>query len=292
MQKIFEEFKYNKVIGDIGHPIFPSTLSVIHNSAFRLMGLNYIYVPFDVPFQNIEMALRAILSLGIAGINITYPHSEKVMTYLDEVTGEASMVGSVNTIVNDGDRLIGYNTNINGIFDTLKPFKEELQDQQFTIFGAGNIAKVLIYTLVKNFKPKLILIVNRNQQKTEQLRKYVREELNYSEIKLVPFIYEDILSRSIKSRVMINTTPLGMVPKIDECIIDTDAIFNENQIVIDLIFNPTETKFMRMAINKKARVVSGINILLYQAAKAFEFWTNKSMPVEEVKKILFEIRNT
>jgi shikimate dehydrogenase len=292
MHKTFEEFKYSKVIGDIGHPIFPSLLSVIHNSAFRLLGLNYIYVPFDVPPQNIETAMRSILSLGIAGINITYPHSEKVMTHLDEVTGEASMVGSVNTIVNDGERLIGYNTYINGIFDTLKSHREEIQDQQFTIFGAGNIAKVMIYTLVKNFKPKVILIVNRNQQRSEQLRKYVREELNYNELRIIPFIYEDILTRSVKSKVIINTTHVGMFPKMNECIIETDALFNESQIIIDLVFNPTETKFLQMAANKKAHTLGGVDILLHQAAKSFELWTNKSMPIDEVRKILFEIRNT
>jgi shikimate dehydrogenase len=290
MHNIFADFKNEKVIGNIGHPIFPSYLSTIHNSSFKILGLNYVFVPFDVHPQNMDIALRGILSLGIAGINLTFPHSTKVLRMIDEITGEASMVGSVNTIINEGDRLIGYNTHINGIAETLKPYRESILDQQVTIFGAGNIAKIVVYTIVKYFKPKLIQIVNRAQQKAEHLRKYVREELNFNEIRVLPLNYEELVPKNTKSKVIVNATPLGMFPKTEECYIDSDKLFNENQIVIDLVYNPAETTFLKMAKNKGAKTITGLDILLLQAAKSFEHWTNKTMPVDEIRKILAEMQ--
>jgi shikimate dehydrogenase len=289
MQNPFDDHKKNKVVGNIGHPIFPSFLSLMHNSAFKILDLNYIYVTFDVHPHFVESAIRGIVALGIAGVNVHYPHSESVIYYLDEVNGEASTLGQVNTIVNDGERLIGYNTNISGIIETLKPFKDEIFDQQCVIFGAGNIAKVAVYTLIKYFKPKNVIIINRDSQKAEKLRKYVRDDLNYSEIKFLPLELDEILPKNLKSKIIINATTLGMAPKQEECIIEAEKLFNENQIVVDFVFNPKETKFLQNAQKKKARTISGLEILLNQAAKTFELWTNKNMPLEKIRKILNEV---
>jgi shikimate dehydrogenase len=286
MQNPFEEIKNNKVVGNIGHPIFPSFLSLMHNSSFKILGLNYIYVTFDVHPHFVESAIRGIVALGIAGVNVHYPHSESVIYYLDEVNGEASTLGQVNTIVNEGERLIGYNTNISGIVETLKPYKDEIYDQQCVIFGAGNIAKIAVYALIKYFKPKNVIIINRDIQKAEKLRKYVREELNYNEIRFLPLELDEILPKNLKSKIIINATTLGMAPRKDECILEADKLFNDSQIVVDFVFNPASTRFLQNAKDKKARTVSGLEILTHQAAKTFELWTNKKMPIEEITKIL------
>jgi len=283
-----DEVFHTKVTGSISHPHLPNIMNVVFNSAFRLLNLHYSHIPFDVHPRNLETALKGISALNIQGVSINHPHTESVIKYLDEVNGEASTIGLVNTIVNDGDRLIGYNTNIFGINEILKPFKEELIEKQISIFGAGAMAKTILYTLIKNYRPKNILLFNRDQQRAEKLKKFVRDELKFNAIKIIPYLNDDILTHNENSKLLINATTVGMPPKIEECIIEPEALRND-QIVLDFAYSQQETKLIQYAKAKKLKTIQGIDILLSHASKTFELWVNKDLPAAEIKKIIAQV---
>lgn len=277
------------VTGSISHPITSNIQNLIYNSAYRILSLNYTHIHFDVHPRNLELALKGISALNIQGIIVNTPHRESVIKYLDEVNGEASTINLVNTIVNEGDRLIGYNTYIYGINEVLKPIKDEILEKQIAIFGAGSMSKTILYTLIKNYRPKNILIFNRDLQRAEQLKKFVKEELNYSSIKAILLNNEDIKVNNLKSKLIINATPVGSAPKIDEGVIDDINLLNEEQIVFDLVLSTKDTKLIQLAKLKKLKTISCLDFLLHHTAKTFELWINKTMPINEIRKILFEV---
>jgi shikimate dehydrogenase len=276
-----------KIVGVFGHPIGHSLSPLMHNTAFALLGLDYIYLAFDVHPHHIEAALRGISALGIVGANVTIPHKETVIPFLDEVAGEASLVGAVNTIVNEGERLVGYNTDIFGFVESLKEFKQELQDTVFTVIGSGGAARAVVYSLTRFFRPKVLYLINRDRGRAEMLRKYAKEKLNYDNVRVFELYSDDAPKKLEESTLIVNATSVGMFPKINECVID-ENVLHEDHIVYDLVYNPLETELIRRAAHNGARTMTGLDMLIYQGAKAFEMWTNQQMPLGEIKKVLIE----
>jgi len=260
----------------------------MHNTAFELLGLNYTYLAFDVHPQYIEPALRGILALGISGVNVTVPHKENVMRFLDEVTGEASLIGAVNTVVSEGERLIGYNTDAFGFVESLKNYKDELQDQVVSLIGAGGGARAVVYGLVKFFRPKTINLVHRNPDRAASFMKYIKNILNFNDVRMVELFSSDLAEHLTNSKLIINATPVGMSPKDTESVIDAEEMITENQIVFDLVYNPLETKLLKLAKRRGARTINGLDMFIYQGAKSFEIWTNKQMPIEGVRRVIME----
>ncbi len=277
-----------KVVGLIGHPIGHTFSPLLHNTAFELLGLDYTYLAFDVHPQYLELALRGVLALGISGANVTIPHKENIMRFLDEVAGEASLIGAVNTIVNEGERLIGYNTDAFGFVESLKLYKDELQDQIVSVIGAGGGAKAVVYGLVKFFRPKMVNIVHRNPERVESFRKYIKDMLNFNQVKTVELFSGDLGEQLAQSKLIVNATPVGMSPKEGESVIDAEEVFGDQQIVYDLIYNPLETKLLRAAKRRGARTINGLDMFIHQGAKSFEIWTNKQMPIEEIRSTIAE----
>ena len=117
-------FANTKVVGLIGHPIKQSYSPFINNVAFQFKNIDYIYLPFDVTSDDLEIAIKAVIALGLYGLNVTIPHKEKIIEYLDELSEDASMIGAVNTITNDNGKLKGFNTDVQGILATLSSFKK------------------------------------------------------------------------------------------------------------------------------------------------------------------------
>jgi shikimate dehydrogenase len=275
-----------KVVGLVGHPIGHTLFPLMYNTAFEVLDLNYTYLAFDVHPQNVEAALRGVLALGIGGVDIATPHRENVMRFLDEVTGEASLIGAVNVIVNDGERLVGYNTDAFGFVESLRPYKDELQDQVVSLIGAGGGARAAVYGLVKSFRPKLVNLVHRNADRVAAFRKYVKEMLNFNDVRTVELFSKDVAENLANSKLIINATPIGMWPRDTESVIETDEVFSENQIVFDLVYTPLETKFLQLAKRRGARTISGLDMFVYRGAKSFEIWTDQQMPVEEIRKTI------
>ena len=275
-------FANTELIGLIGHPIKHSYSPFIQNYALELMNLDYIYLPFDVPAENLKNAVNGVLSLGLKGLNVTLPHKEKIIKYLDELSEEASIIGAVNTIVNDHGKLIGYNTDAHGIIETLLPYKDKITGTKVTVVGAGGSARAVIYTLLRHFKPEEINIINRTHQKADTLANDFSLKMRYDSFHTFELFPPDNVKTLSSSRLIVNSTTMGMFPDIDDTITDIEASFNENQIVFDLVYNPTKSKLLRTAEMEGAKIVGGLKMLIAQAAKSFELWTSVEMPTSEI----------
>jgi len=275
-----------KIIGLLGHPIKHTYSPFIHNIALELKELDYIYLPFDVPGSYLKNAIKGMLALGIKGFNVTIPHKETIMQYLTNVSEEASIIGSVNTVVNELGKLTGYNTDVNGIYETLAPYKDEISGNDISIVGAGGAARAVIYTLVRHFKPKNIFLINRTEQRAEALKKYFYEKMRFEGFRSFELFPPELVDIFKDSKLIVNATSIGMFPDVDDTITTLEDSFCEGQIVFDLVYNPPQTKLLKLAASKGAITLDGLTMLIYQGAKAFELWTGEQMPIEQVNKAL------
>lgn len=272
------------IIGLMGHPIKQSFSPLIHNMTSQILDVDYIYLPFDVPAANLRNALKGVIALGIKGFNVTIPHKENIISFLHSVSEEASIVGAVNTVVNDMGKLVGYNTDVNGVYESLVPFKDEIANKEITVVGAGGAARAVIYTMIRYFKPSLINIVNRTEQRAENLKKYFSDKTKFEDFKSFELFPPDLVEVFSNSKLIINATSVGMYPEIDDTIINIPTVFSADQIVFDLVYNPPQTQLLKTAAAQNAKTLNGISMLVTQAAKAFELWTGKQMPIDKISE--------
>ncbi len=275
-----------KIIGVLGHPIKQSYSPLMHNIAFELSGLDYIYLPFDVPRSNLRAALKGMVALGIEGMNVTVPHKEKIIDFLSDISEEASIVGAVNTIVNENGTLQGYNTDVNGILETLLPYKKEIADQNVAIIGAGGASRSVIYSLIRHFKAKKIILLNRTEQKAESLKEYFAARMLYNKFKVYELVPPDIIDILRDAKLVVNTTAIGMFPNTDDSATTIAESFCKNQIVFDVVYNPIKTKFLQIAESQGAKVIGGLKMFVEQGAKSYELWTGQEMPKDKIFKTL------
>lgn len=289
--KFFENIDHStKIVGIIGHPIKHSFSPKMHNYTFQLQGLNYIYLPFDVPPSNLADSLKSISVLGIRGLNVTIPHKEKIIQYMHHVSEEASTVGAVNTVVNEGNLLFGYNTDINGIVESLNPHKDQIAKSTVTVIGAGGAARSVLYALIRHFKVEKINIINRTEERSESIKDYFKDKMHFENINTFELMAKENIEIYKSSKLIINTTSVGMFPNVDDSPTDLEESFNSSQIVFDLIYNPLKTKFIKLAEQQGATIINGLKMFVVQGAKSFELWTGQSMDIdfmyEELSKLL------
>lgn len=275
-----------QIVGVIGHPIKHSFSPLMHNLSFELRHLNYVYLPFDVPTQNLNDAAKGMLSLGVRGFNVTLPHKENMAHLINDLSEEARITGSVNTVVNENGTLFGYNTDVNGIYKTLLHYKKELTNAEVSLIGAGGSARSAIYVLIRYFKVGKINIINRTFQKAERLKDYFSTKMMFESISAHELIPPDLVDVFHNSKLIINSTSLGMYPELDDTATSIEDSFSEGQIVFDFVYNPLKTKLLETAASKGAKILNGLNMFVEQGARSFELWTGEKMPVKKIYKTL------
>jgi shikimate dehydrogenase len=258
----------------------------MHNTAFEMLKLDYVYLAFDVAPQYLTEALQGIVALGITGVNVTVPHKEAVIPHLDDLSSEARAIGAVNTIVNEGGKLSGHNTDLYGFVEMMKPLQKAIEGEEMSVIGAGGAARAVVYGLTTHFRPKAIHLLNRSLDRANSLRDFFAGSFGFRQIDVVDLYMPSAETVLTQSKLIVNTTPLGMAPKIDDCPIREQSALTKGQILVDLVYNPPETKLMRLAKSNGATTASGLEMLLHQGARSFELWTNKKMPVDAVRQTL------
>jgi len=284
MQNSF--YANTELIGLIGYPIKQSFSPFIHNVAAELTGTKIIYMPFEVHSSNLKNAVRGMVALGLKGFNVTVPHKVKVVDYVNKLSEEAAVIGSVNTVVNELGKLIGYNTDVNGILDSLTPYKSQISGNEVCVIGAGGSARAVIYTLIRNFKPQKIYLVNRTEQHAEAVKQHFKSKMKYDGIVTKELQQPDLINVLSNCSLIVNSTPVGMYPTIDDSVLSTADVFVKDQIVFDLVYNPVKTKFLQLADSRNAVTINGLNMLVQQAAKSFNLWTGNEFPTEKLYKSL------
>ena len=266
------------IVGLIGHPVEHSFSPPMHNAAFKALEMDYVYTAFDVNPDDLENAVAGAQALNIKGFNVTIPHKIEVMKYLNEIDEVASLIGAVNTI--DFKDLKGYNTDGIG---ALKAIGEvtNIKNKNVVIAGAGGASRAISFYIAKYGADKLT-ILNRNVDKAQKLADDV----------LASGLIDDVSSDDIKNMdlkdadILINTTPVGMHPNVDDAPIASGELMHEDLVVFDAVYNPNETGLLKEAINAGAKPVYGIKMLLYQGAESFEIWTGKKAPIDVMEDAL------
>lgn len=281
------KFNHNtKIIGVIGHPIKHSYSPLMHNIAFELAGLNFIYLPFDVPPALLKDAMKGMAALGIKGFNVTLPLKEKILPLLKDVSEEANIVGAVNTVINEDGTLRGYNTDVLGVVETLNPFKEELAGAKVSVIGSGGAARSVIYALIRTLKVGQINIINRTEQTAESLKEYFSVKMLFNNFKAFHLVPPDLVELFRDSKLIVNTTSMGMYPGVDDSATTIKDSFMPGQIVFDVVYNPVKTKLLKLAEQQGATIITGLKMFVEQGAKAYEMWTGEQMEKEKVYRAI------
>ncbi|MGH7885544.1 MAG: shikimate dehydrogenase, partial [Thermodesulfobacteriota bacterium] len=275
-----------KLYGIFGHPVTQSLSPLIHNFAFNKLGLDCIYLGFDIKPPNIRAAINSIKVLNIQGINITIPHKEAVISELDELTESVILTGAVNTIKNENGRLVGYNTDVTGVMRAIKEeFNFDPHYKTALVIGAGGASRAVIAGMCLNGISKII-IVNRTLSKAEQLMNSFSDQFPNIVFKTASLDDEKKLKSFISdSDIFINSASAGMgdIPPLK---IPLGAV-SKDCPVYDLVYKPALTPLVKQARALNLKAQSGLSMLLYQGVEAFEIWTGIKPPVKEMREILF-----
>lgn len=275
------------LLGVFGDPIAHSKSPAMHNAALATAGVNGLYMPLHVRPEQLEAAVKGIVALGYRGVNVTIPHKEEVMKYLDVIDDSARLIGAVNTIVNDNGKLTGYNTDGIGYVRSLKEEAvPELAGKKIAVLGAGGAARGAIYALALE-KPERISILNRTAERAEALASDLRR---HGLGNITGSGMEEAAAVLASADIVINTTAAGMHPHIDDVPVNPELI-REGTAVSDLIYNPLETRLLREARLRGCVVHGGLGMFVYQGAVAFEHWLGIPAPVETMRRAVLDSFN-
>lgn len=267
-----------RCVAILGHPISHSKSPQMHQAAFEALKLDFVYLPFDVQPRKLRSAVNALKTLGFSGFNVTVPFKERIVPLLDLLSPEARMIGAVNTVLIKDNKLSGFNTDGKGFIRSVqKAWKIRLAGKKVVIIGAGGSSKALAVSLCME-KAGSIGILNRTISKGRKLSDHLARLFKQPEVFSLPLQGNDTRDALAQTDLLINTTSLGLNPK-DPSPLPSEYI-RPGMKVYDLIYNPSETRFLKEAKKMGCQVLNGSSMLLYQGALAFEIWTGKTPPLD------------
>jgi len=269
-----------RVCGVIGDPIEHTLSPTIHNAAFNHLKLDFVFLAFRVKAADLENAVRGMRGLGIYGLNVTMPHKSTVISFLDEVDPTVQFLGSANTILNKDGKLSGFNTDGVGALKALRENGAELSEKKVLLLGAGGAAKALAFALAEEVGE--LVVLNRAAEKARELAEALGRMFNKKVVggSLSP----DAIAKNLRaSDILINATSVGMKPNLSQSIVAPQWL-KSDLVVMDIIYDPVETKLARDAKAAGAKVISGVEMLIYQGAASFEIWTGRAAPIEVMRR--------
>jgi shikimate dehydrogenase len=269
-----------KIVGLFGYPVEHTLSPAMHNAAFADLGLDYCYMPFSVHPDRLPEAVTGLKALSLRGVNVTVPHKERVLQFLDEIDKEAAFIGAVNTIRNDEGRLTGFNTDGRGFMKSLSEAVIDVKDKKVLIIGAGGAARAIGYYLCN--EAEKVFLYDVDTEKAGFLAQHLNTVRSNAE-------RADAVSMNDKSfigsvNIIINATPLGLNPE-DASPMDVSLITRDHA-VCDLIYK--DTRILLAAAAAGSRTLNGLGMLLWQGVMAFEIWTGIKPPVGIMQEALLQ----
>ncbi|MFX1258561.1 MAG: shikimate dehydrogenase [Promethearchaeota archaeon] len=269
-KKIFSG--HTKTFCLIGYPVEHSMSPTMWNPALHELGLDYIYVAFDVHPDNLKEAVEGFRALEIKGINVTIPHKEKIIPFLDEIEEVALKIGAINTIKNDDGYLKAKNTDAGGARKSLLDAGCIISGKKILILGSGGVARALCYILSEEADD--IVLTDILEEKAITLANEVKEKMDANIIGKLS--NETIIKEEIEdANILINATPIGMYPRINVTPIPK-KLLQSDLFVFDVVYNPLETLLMKEAAEIGCKTLGGLDMLVNQGVLAFEWWTGKT----------------
>lgn len=274
-----------KILGVMGFPVSHSLSPVMHNAAIAAMGLDYVYVPFPIPVEDLPAAIAGLKAIqSVQGFNLTIPHKVEVIPLLDEVLPIAKAVGAVNTVKRVGDRWVGTNTDVAGFLSPLKQLNCDWGNSPAVILGSGGAAKAVVAACLELGCP-VIHVVGRDSKKMKKFHGAMTSQLHDYNLRVHP--WTSIPHLLEVAGIVINATPIGMASDPNTPISEAEMdLLPDQAIAYDLIYTPRPTKFLQIAAARGLKAIDGLEMLINQGAIGLEFWLDQPVPIEIMRQAL------
>lgn len=281
-----------KLVSLFARPSHHSLSPLMHNESYRKLGLDYVYMAFDVGVAELEEAVNSMRILGMAGANVSMPNKQAILPYLDALSSEARLIGAVNTVVNQDGKghLVGYNTDGIGAISALREEGVDIVGKIVTLAGIGGAGRALAVQAAFD-GAKEIRIFNNDSPNFEAALPLVAQlnQLTECKVSLINLQEQSLFEQSVlDSTIFINATSVGMASQEGLSLIEKPKLFHSDLVVYDLIYQPYETRLLSLAKKFGAkRTINGLGMVLHQGATAFQLITGKQMPIDCIRKLLF-----
>lgn len=281
---------HTKLLALIGSPVGHSGSPAMYNYSFEKLGLDYVYVAFDVKEDGVKQALDAMRLFDMRGMNVTMPDKVEAARYMDELSPAAQIIGAVNTIVNDNGKLTGYMTDGEGFVNNLKDHGVSVVGKKMVIAGGGGAATAIQVQCALGGASEIMIFNKKDTffERTEATAEKIKAAVESCAVTVHDIDDTDTFYAAIKTcDIFVNATIVGMKPMENESLIKDMTVFHKDLVVADIVYNPEETKLMREAKEAGCKVVGGKGMLIWQGSSAFKLYTGEEMPVEGVKELLY-----
>jgi shikimate dehydrogenase len=262
--------------GLIGHPVAHSMSKTMQEAAFRELGLDYTYGLFDVSEDELKLFMD---NADFRGLNVTIPLKVEAVKYMSELSPEASVIGAVNTI-EFGKGRIGHNTDAAGFMKSLREADVEVADQTFLVLGAGGAGRSIVFKLA--MEKARVYCFNRDGKKAALLSEEVMRRVG---VRVEPAAKVADIIRNVD--VLVNATPVGMHPAVDDTLVPKE-LMHPALTVMDLVYNPIETRLLREAKAAGCRTVDGVGMLVHQGAESLRIWLGREPPADAMREAVLD----
>lgn len=278
---------HTRLVGIIGWPVKHSLSPSMHNAAFAARGMDWAYVPLPVSPKWVKEAVLGLRALGFRGANVTVPHKEQVIPFLDHLTPEAQAIGAVNTIVVEEDgRIWGTNTDADGFLNDLLAHDVQVEGEPVLVLGAGGAARAVVYALAR--AGARVTIANRTLGRAVELARQIHMVLPGASFRVVEFSAESLTREAEAHTILVNATSVGMWPDVEASPWPSGAGFGRIKVVYDLVYRPRLTRLLRDAQAWGCRVIDGLGMLVRQGAESWRLWTGQVPPVDIMRQAVEE----
>jgi shikimate dehydrogenase len=274
--------KETKLLGLVGHPVQHSLSPLMHNAVFKKLGLGCSYSAFDIKKEDLGVFLGGCRDGNFLGLNVTIPHKVDIIQHLDGLDEKAKLINAVNTIKFENRIMLGYNTDGIGCVRALEEAGEGINGRRILILGAGGAARAIAFECALSGAE--LAISNRSMERAMNLSKEIREKLNKRS--LVVNLSDDSLKGIMPTTdIIINTTPVGMYPRVRRSPISPDVLSPEIA-VMDIVYNPVETLLLKNAKRAGCKTIDGVGMLVHQGAESLKIWLDIEPPIDLMRKVV------
>ena len=278
---------HTELIGLIANPIRNSKSPMMHNTAFEALGLDYVYLVFEVDNTTLRTTVEGLRAMKVRGFNVSMPNKRSILPLLDELTPSAQLCQAVNTVVNENGHLIGYNTDGIGFMKSCEAEGFDIIGKKITLFGAGGAATAVCMQAALD-GVKEIAIFNANDDFWEQALQNAQRINEHTSCRAHVYDLSDTIAlrEQISDSVMlVNATGCGFCQPLGPCLLPDDSYLRQDLMVFDVIYSPGETQLLKWAKETGCRCSNGLEMMFHQGAAAFKLWTGKDMPIDVVRKV-------
>jgi len=281
---------HTKLTALLGSPVAHSISPLMHNEGFRQLGLDYVYLCFEINEETLPAAVIGLKTAGIRGFNLTMPNKNRIVELLDDLSPAAKLIGAVNTVINDNGILTGHNTDGIGFMQSLRDKHYNVENQQLTLLGSGGAATAIAAQSALDGASTINIFARRTSRFWPRMQKLADDINKSAACKVFLFDQEDVsqLKRSLQtSSLLVNATSVGMHPNMADSLITDTSLFHPGLFVSDVIYEPRETKLLKLAREQGCQTCNGMYMLLHQGAEAFRLFTGHDMPVPIIREKYF-----